>query len=380
MVRPDTFGDPKVYRTLDCIADLMNKMDHTHRRYFGKFINEFNDKLNNMMTMPKNKFSIYVRKLVFDDCLDKLRNRESFCDMKNPDTVRFFNHLRNFMHAKFDMGHEHGIHSTEKKLRKLDQQRIDIESVSDLPAFQVFGSESSKDYDVLVFVKHMSSNKEDNKSRIKKLEGLLEKKFEELGWPSKKINANVGILSKGMLVQVYKGTPDEVNNSLFETYALHEQCHRLEISKKYDRSGSGNKYAQLKLKRCGRFIISFFSREIDLRPIIKPAMTGDFKMRMDAMGKIDFMRYMGFPGKKDLREDIYKVIAFQLAQTTLLMRGTEIYSKEEVLAHYPELERIIMRKSLISLDLITLNLMLKELLKIGASEILLMNNIMEEIV
>ena len=36
-------------------------------------------------------------------------------------------------------------------------------------------------------------------------------------------NGNLAVVREGVVVDSYKGLPDEVNNSLFHTYALHEQ-------------------------------------------------------------------------------------------------------------------------------------------------------------
>lgn len=241
-----------------------------------------------------------------------------------------------------------------------------------LPEFQIFGSKSSKDYDVLVFVDELRSI-DDNHSLIKDLN-----KFLSLTLPSKPINCNLGILKDGILVNVFKGTYDEVNNSLYQTYDLHKeyQVYENRIVMQYHRFD--DQFKHLKLKRCYRFLLSFYSRTM-LRNEIKEALRGNFKVRLDVLKKIDFRIHTEFPGKKDAVVDIYKVIAFQLAQTIGLFQGLEIYTKEDAAKYFPELEVFLLRQEHNINDLYKLDVLLLELLEIGEREIHNMKNLEEEI-
>ena len=223
-------------------------------------------------------------------------------------------------------------------------------------AFQLFGSASSQDYDVLVFVDKLDAIHA-NHDAVKAYNAELGQLFDGCGMPKREVNANLGVLVDGKITDVFKGTYDEVNNALLYTYDNHRQFHPQQITARYDRTETF--YKQLKLKRCFRFLLSFYSRVPELRPVIKPALKGTFDVRLEALSNIDLTKHVEFPGKKELREDIYKVIAFQLAQTLCLYHHTEIYTKEAAVEYYPGIHNCIFRNSLTATDLEYLDKMLK---------------------
>lgn len=243
--------------------------------------------------------------------------------------------------------------------------------------FNIFGSKSSKDYDVLVFTNALGTIDE-NHATVKKNNETIRQLFLDKGWPVKEINSNLGVLDEnGMLSKVFKGTPDEVNNSCYYTYDRHEQMHPLAIKSAIVRTEF---YTDLKLKRCFRFIISFYSRIPEWRSSIKEAMRGTFDQRIECVKKIDFRIHTEFPGKKELKEDIYKVLAFQLAQTILLCEhGLEIYSKEEVLEYFEYLENFINRKEISKNDLDYLDCLKNDLIELAEIKIKTMTSLKEEI-
>lgn len=241
--------------------------------------------------------------------------------------------------------------------------------------FQIFGSASSQDYDVMVFVDELHTISE-NHELIKKLNVELETIFNDAGMVKKKINANIGVLGNGQIVKVFKGFYSECNNALFHTYKNHKQLCGQHITSVYPLTRD---IAHLKLKRCFRFILSFYSRIPEWRPGIKAAMRGGFDKRLEQCKLIDFRIHTEFPGKDELREDIYKVIAFQFAQTYLLLLDIEIYSKEEVLEHYPFFKSFINRQVIDEDDLIILNTFWTYLLVEAESEIGKMKSLDEEI-
>jgi hypothetical protein len=182
----------------------------------------------------------------------------------------------------------------------------------------------------------------------------------------------------GQIIAVFKGTYDEVNNSVYYTYARHNQFWALKILGPYDR-GNSDYFKHLKLKRCYRFLLSFYSRVPELREDIKEALRGDFVKRHEVLSKIRFTTYTEFPKKKDKTEDIYKVIAFQLAQTICLMHGVEIFSKEGALSFYPQLKNAIWRQPMTKHDYAELDWLLLTLLNIGRQEIPKMKDLNEEV-
>ena len=243
--------------------------------------------------------------------------------------------------------------------------------------FYIFGSKSSVDYDVLLIVDELKTIDENHKL-IKEWNEKLEKQFVEAGLEHKKVNCNLGVYGMGRIIAVFKGTYDEVNNSVYRTYSLHKQFWALNIKAPYDRTGN-DYFKHMKLKRCYRFLLSFYSRVPELREEIKEALRGNFVKRQDVLSEINFHRHKQFPKKKDKIEDIYKVIAFQLAQTIGLFKGNEIYSKEEAIEHFPNLKRFILRQPFSDLDLTFLNIHLTLLLVIGDEERSKMKDLNEEI-
>lgn len=243
--------------------------------------------------------------------------------------------------------------------------------------FYIFGSKSSVDYDVLLIVDELKTIDENHKL-IKEWNEKLEKKFVDAGMVRKKVNCNLAVIENHLIVAVFKGTYDEVNNSVLYTYPLHKQFFALNIRASYDRIKS-DFFKHLKLKRCYRFLLSFYSRVPELREDIKLALKGDFLKRHEVLSKISFEKYTEFPKKKEKIEDIYKVIAFQLAQTIILFHGIEIFSKEGVICFFAPLENAILRKPLTKDDLSKLDILLGHLLKIGTNEIPRMKDLHEEI-
>ena len=62
-------------------------------------------------------------------------------------------------------------------------------------------------------------------------------------------------------------------------------------------------YYHLKIKRVSRFILSFFSREPELRHNIKSALRGDLNERLNILSLIDFKKYTEFKHKKENKEE-----------------------------------------------------------------------------
>lgn len=235
--------------------------------------------------------------------------------------------------------------------------------------FQIFGSKSSIDCDVIVFVDKLS-NIDDNHSVCKEY-------IESLKYISEKtLNVNIGIIKNSKLIDVFKGTTDEVNNSLFYTYDNHKQYNENQILYLYDRINN-DEYKHEKILRYARVILSFFSRDIDLRIKIKNALKSDLKDKIEILNILDFNKYMNFIGKKQSISDIYKVIAFQYAQTLTLCNGIETYTKEDMCKEYPKLHNIIYRKQINKDDLTYLNYLNSKFIELCNKEIPKMKKLME---
>lgn len=219
--------------------------------------------------------------------------------------------------------------------------------------FYIFGSKSSLDYDVFIDVKEIPPEIDKAHELCKRYEAKLEGFL--IG---KKINVNIGVIGKGIrsegvLLQTFKGTCDEVNNSLFYTYDLHEQFCPKRIGEVIPRNNL------FKIERVSRCILSFFSRT-NYRKEIKEALRGNFDKKIKMLEKIDFLKMREFPGKKEPIEDIYKVLSFQFGQLFSLYDDREPYSytKEGIVESYPALSNLINRKPIQETDLKILNMFL----------------------
>ena len=233
-----------------------------------------------------------------------------------------------------------------------------FESMSKNP-FYIFGSEDSQDYDVIVSVDSISKNVEISSSECK----YWNEKLSEV-LINKPLNCNLGVFDNGTLIDVYKGTVDELINCIYYTYKNHKQYYPNPISNPVQRN------VDEKILRVSRFLITFYSRT-DLRPQIKSALRGDLKLKLNVLKSIDFLKMVDFPGKKEKIEDIYKVIAFQFGQVFSLIDGNEndSYTKGGIIKNYPDLSNLIGRGTITNADLNILNQYLNRFIKLIESKI-----------
>lgn len=154
----------------------------------------------------------------------------------------------------------------------------------------------------------------------------------------KEENRNIICVKNGIVSDCFIGTIDEVNNSLFDTYNLHEQEYPLIIEQKVPRD------IIMKDIRATRGILSTISRT-QYRNIVKDALRGSWSDRIDALGRIDFSQidYDGID-KNHSGKDALKIIAFQLGQSIGLHEGIEFYTKSTISLFYKELEPFLYRK------------------------------------
>lgn len=236
--------------------------------------------------------------------------------------------------------------------------------------FQIFGSKSSIDCDIIAFVDNLS-NIDDNHKICKNIEEILLKK----NISEKPLNINLGVLKNNKLIDVFKGTIDEVNNSLFYTYFNHIQFFDNHIKYVYDRKNDDCKHK--KILRCARVILSFFSRNTDFRKNVKNALRGDLIEKINVLKTIDYSINLNFGNKKQSVKDIYKTISFQYAQTLSLYNDIETYTKEDMIIVYPELYNLIYRKDINKHDLIFLNNINTKFIEICQTELTKMKKTVE---
>lgn len=201
--------------------------------------------------------------------------------------------------------------------------------------FQLFGSKSSEDYDVIIFVDEIP-NIADAKLLCKNFDKLLYMKFVDAGMKIKKLNSNIAILKNGIITDVYKGTADEVNNSLYLTYNLHKQFFPNQIEKLVERD------IDIKIMRASRFMLMYLSRT-EHRFEVKRSLKSNFIKKIKTLENIDLSNITQLGDKSINWHDYLKSMSFQILQSLSLMDGLELYTKEELCEYCPDLQPMLMR-------------------------------------
>lgn len=195
----------------------------------------------------------------------------------------------------------------------------------------VFGSEDSRDYDVLVIVDNLGTIMQ-NKATIDSLKEVYKNLYSD-----KPLNLNIATANKEQLTAVFKGTLDEVNNSIIDTYDLHSQSFDLGISKRLERD------AGLKSLRAMRVILTFLSRT-SCRELVKKALRDSAIEKHRTLQEINISQFSDLGDKNITLVDFYKTAAFQMGQSRALNNKIELYSKSKIAEQYPELESALKRR------------------------------------
>jgi hypothetical protein len=201
--------------------------------------------------------------------------------------------------------------------------------------FNIFGSESSLDYDVAVVVSEIPPTQAAHdlcKYYNHTLENMMA--FAQLEY--KPVNTNLIVVLDGEVIDCFKGTYDELNNSLLTTYDNHQQFNPQIITKKLLRD------KEWKLLRTARVILSFFSRT-ENRVEIKSALRGNLFEKYDILKQLNVIELTESITQKVSEKDFYKIVAFQVGQCLGLHRGIELYTKEAIWEEYPLLKPFLTR-------------------------------------
>lgn len=202
--------------------------------------------------------------------------------------------------------------------------------------FNIFGSETSLDLDVMVFVDRIP-DKETAKMLCIEYDAEIESSYDY----DKKVNTNLAVVDDGVIVEVFKGFPEECNNSLMRTYELHEQVYPLMVERPIPWT---KEMTDLKISRFLRIVLTFLSRtqhRVDVKRALK---SKDDAIRLDVLRSIDLEFIYEFNKKGLDTIEIYKGLAFQIGQTLGLLDGVELYSKTEISRVYPMLEPYLLRQ------------------------------------
>lgn len=197
--------------------------------------------------------------------------------------------------------------------------------------YYYFGSANSTDRDVIV--DHPDATGTEGDTHLIK---ELKAKFPICSnW-----DINIVKIKEGYIIKSIpsKGNVDSVNNSLFQTYHLHEQEYSQPLK------GNIERHKLLAVVRCIRAILLSVKKTSQYKATIRHIMKGDFQGRIDALSSITFCEST-FPTLPDSYNE-FKRIAFRIGQTLSLMNGTEIYTKADFIANYPDLANIINRTGL----------------------------------
>lgn len=221
-------------------------------------------------------------------------------------------------------------------LTDIDKKMMEIVDIDYEPIFQVFGSKTSTDWDIMVFVNDIPPNQFDATTLCKAYNILLKHKYEQF-MDEKPMNCNLAILGNNTLKQVYKGTIDESNNAILHTCDnFHQYCENF-ITLRIERN------IEIKVLRTARVLLSFLSRTSH-RIEIKKALRGTIYHQLEMLKKIDFNTIQELGNSNVNFNDYVKTIAFQLGQTCSLMIGTELYTKEEIANYYPVMKPHLFRE------------------------------------
>lgn len=198
--------------------------------------------------------------------------------------------------------------------------------------YYLHGSVSSLDTDILVVADLPSYNIQGNHDLCATYEEYLSDIYKD-----KPVNVNLITIRNGQVTWCFKGTVDEVNNSLLDTYSLHEQPYDLLVNVRLKRD------FELKTLRAIRIILSCLSRT-EYRESVKNALKSDITYQLSILENIDLSKIIDF-GKKHKFEDYAKTIAFQLGQVNGLFLNKELYTKEAIAETFPNLKPYLYRES-----------------------------------
>jgi hypothetical protein len=207
-----------------------------------------------------------------------------------------------------------------------------MKHLKELPPFQYFGSVDSQDIDLVFFVEALPPTIADCAALCADFSAQYAALFDA----DKKINSNLAIVEKGVLIDVFKGNTDELNNALFITYYLHRQKYPRVIKRLLVRD------LDLKFLRSSRSILSLLTKTAQ-REAVKNALRGDIQLKLSTLETIDLTK-LNESNIKIRLVDAKKMLAFQIGQTLALFNRREVYTKSDIALIFPELTPYLNRE------------------------------------
>lgn len=151
-------------------------------------------------------------------------------------------------------------------------------------------------------------------------------------------NRNIICIEDGIVSKSYKGTIDEMNNVIYNTFSLHKQIlENNPILKSVERD------IPLKCIRTIRGLLSVVSRTKYRENVKKALKSTNWNFKLDVLSEIDLNLIEDYV--KDSKTESLKFIAFQLGQTLSLINNIETYTKSDIAINYPILSDFLYRKN-----------------------------------
>lgn len=145
-------------------------------------------------------------------------------------------------------------------------------------------------------------------------------------------NRNIAVIQNGIVVECFKGLPDEVNNALLITAPLHPQKHPNPVQRPVLR------HVPLKGTRAARLMLTRLTRS-RFRAAYKPALRS-----MDLRVMLKTLRESAWT-LLEQPPNALKTLAFQLGQSMALFEGHELYTKQAISTHFEDLRPFLYRRS-----------------------------------
>jgi len=233
-----------------------------------------------------------------------------------------------------------------------DRARKEIKQLSDVKAlfgeiifsahnymdlqYNIFGSENSTDIDVIAKLNRDISefSTEDLHQIANIFAGGLK---ERLSCSS--VDVNLVNIEGGIITKSFKGVKDEINNAVYYTYHLHKQEYPCLIKKPIPRN------FMKKLDYISMKVLTYFTKGKD-RQIVKKGLKNK-----DYINTLKYL-YENFDGNylKDIKKhkgmelkNLTKKIVFYTYQLKLLKEEIEVYTKNDLIKYFPEIENAVNR-------------------------------------
>lgn len=198
--------------------------------------------------------------------------------------------------------------------------------MTELFTFNIFGSTNSQEYDILFHVPEII--KDQNMSNLFCM-GISY--FIELNDKNKRIV--LCTTKNGIINKVSIGLPDELNNSLFYTYALHKQYHPCLVNRSVKRN------IPAKIKLVIKEILRILS-ETQYKQKILPVINKEFNEQYEVfksleLDNLSFLFNIESEDQIDTKVKTFKQAAiFELMQCIGLLDNIEIYTAMECYYQY----------------------------------------------